>query len=113
MTKAKEAGGSKMLEITDGTTQGSNIVPVPQDNEADKRRSNILKSRELRKRSAKGPRSNSGNGKGRAGVFDRLQKAANAQVHANVDRGNKNSTDLNIVKEPKMVSQHLAIEQEY
>lgn len=42
---------SKMLAITDGTI-GSNLVVVEQDPEQEKRRSNILKSREIRKRSA-------------------------------------------------------------
>ena len=54
----QEKRGSKMLAITDGQSQGSNLVTVASNdgksndpNEA-KRRSNILKSRELRKRSA-------------------------------------------------------------
>ena len=75
MAKAKMKGNdAKMLAITDGTTIGSNIVKVEEDPDQEKRRSNILKSRELRKRSAKGPRSDS-RGKGSAtNVFDRLAK---------------------------------------
>ena len=54
----QEKRGSKMLAITDGQSQGSNLVTVasndgkPNDPNEAKRRSNILKSRELRKRSA-------------------------------------------------------------
>ena len=75
MAKAKMKGNdAKMLAITDGTTIGSNIVKIEEDPDQEKRRSNILKSRELRKRSAKGPRSDS-RGKGSAtNVFDRLAK---------------------------------------
>ena len=61
---------NKMLAITDGTL-GSNIVKVDEDPEQEKRRSNILKSREIRKRSAKGPRAES---RGKGSVFERLSK---------------------------------------
>ena len=75
----QERRGSKMLAITDGQSQGSNLVIVNDGkynndpNEA-KRRSNILKSRELRKGSAQGRRDSS-KGRGSSSVFDRLAAA--------------------------------------
>ena len=68
----QEKRGSKMLAITDGQSQGSNLVVVPDDDA--KRRSNILKSRELRKGSAQGRRDSS-RGRGSSSVFDRLAAA--------------------------------------
>lgn len=62
-----------MLAITDGQTQGSNIVVAPESanqSQVDKRRNNILKSREIRKNSAKGKRP------GTNSVFDRLSNAS-------------------------------------
>ena len=75
-TKAK----SKVLAITDGSNQGSNLVVVNDDlNKAfadeEKRRKNILKSRELRKRSAQGRRDSVNKGP-QGSVFDRLSAAA-------------------------------------
>ena len=68
----QEKRGSKMLAITDGQSQGSNLVMVNDDDA--KRRSNILKSRELRKGSAQGRRDSS-RGRGSSSVFDRLAAA--------------------------------------
>ena len=74
MHKAKMKGNDlKMLAITDGTTLGSNIVE--QDPDQEKRRSNILKSREIRKRSARGSRADSrGKGTANSSVFERLSR---------------------------------------
>jgi len=77
----KNKGKSKMLAITDGQSQGSNLVVVNNDERKgqagnivndDRRRSNIIKSRELRKRSASGRRDSAKSGS----VFDRLSAAA-------------------------------------
>lgn len=68
---------SKVLAITDGQSQGSNLVLVNNEERKsnmndDKRRSNVIKSRELRKRSASGRRDSAKSG----AVFDRLSAAA-------------------------------------
>ena len=80
---------NKVLAITDGQSQGSNIVPfndadsAQQDPNAEKRRSNILKSRELKRRtSARGARSGS-RGKERDSVFERLSQATKKTQNAN------------------------------
>ena len=65
---------AKLLAITDGTTLGSNIVKVEQDPDLEKRRKNILKSREIRKRSAKGPRADSRGRASTSSVFERLSR---------------------------------------
>lgn len=66
-----------MLAITDGHTEGSNLILTNEgqlnDPDVGKRRNNILKSRELRRRSASGRR-NSDSGRGKA-VFERLSAA--------------------------------------
>lgn len=62
----EKSKAGQVLAITDGLTQGTNLELAPENPQAEKRRNNIMKSREIRKNSAKGKRPGGGS------VFDRL-----------------------------------------
>lgn len=98
--------GNDLLAITDGRL-GSNLVVVEDDPEQDKRRSNILKSREMnRKRSAKGPRAES---RGKGSVFDRLSKDGSKKGDLSVVTSGLHSSGNNTLVRPS-VEPMLAIE---
>ena len=87
--------GNEMLAITDGRL-GSNLIVVPDDPEQEKRRSNILKSREMnRKRSAKGPRADS---RGKGSVYSRLSTSKKGDQSSAVAPSGLNSGDTTMVR---------------